>query len=227
MQLIPNYHGITILIQCLKLHSWRRGTFVETSEAIRQYTTENICYASRRWVGLDNSEKYGRLHVERVARTLSQVYPSRFGLLTCYGVVKRKDHQTAKISSIHRVFKLPMADGEPSKSQIPPIETTAVQFDGCLGLGTQLARAVSFIHTCGLVHKNMRPESTLILSEDEEESLVTLGLCYLAGFNFFFPARRHVVRVSRSERLGTEHLLSSFEARSSASGEILYAARHL
>jgi serine/threonine protein kinase len=56
-------------------------------------------------------------------------------------------------------------------------------------LAKRLANAVSFVHTAGFVHKNIRPETIVLLADDES----TLGLAVLVGFSMF----RHVKGVSR------------------------------
>jgi serine/threonine protein kinase len=57
----------------------------------------------------------------------------------------------------------------------------------CLQLAQSVATAVLYVHSCGFVHKNLRPENIIIFDEDLGNSSSTypyaIGQPYLAGYD--------------------------------------------
>lgn len=54
-------------------------------------------------------------------------------------------------------------------------------------LASELAKAVNFVHVFGFVHKNVRPETILLLSDGTS----SLGSAYLVGFERVRTAEGH------------------------------------
>lgn len=132
-----------------------------------------------------------RADAEALAKTLYHIEDGAFGLLSCRGIVKRKDPETGRLASINLIFRMPGDDAEPSSlrhllGQQPPASLTHV-----LDIARQLAKAVSFVHTCDFVHKNIRPETILVFPGVGKP----LGSAYLVGFDSFRSVNFHTARV--------------------------------
>jgi serine/threonine protein kinase len=61
-------------------------------------------------------------------------------------------------------------------------------------LGNELARSVSYVHTFGFVHKNIRPETILLLRSEES----AIGSIFLVGFDSFRMAEGKTLRKGHS-----------------------------
>lgn len=139
-----------------------------------------------------------RTDAESLAKKLSQVEPGTFGLLVCHGLIKRKNPETRHLVSMSLAFRPPTE----SKQHRQPASLRQHLMQGSSGPGCpfsltrvlsiarQLAQAVSYIHTCDFVHKNIRPETVLVFPDAEEhrdgvEKPSTLGSAYLLGFDSF------------------------------------------
>ena len=132
--------------------------------------------------------------VRKLARTLSRVDPLTFGLLRCAGVIKhlspavdtlKPPSHTAsavRVESFELIFSAPQGFGAPeslralllSPSQEHPLNE---RFE----VAKQLANSVMFVHNAQFVHKNISPETVLLLKNDSS----TLGIPFLVGFEKF------------------------------------------
>ena len=135
--------------------------------------------------------------VRKLARTLSRMNPLTFGLLRCVGVVKHLSPavdtlkppaiagSAAPKNSFEFVFSVPRGFGAPeslralllSRSQEHPLNE---RFE----VAKQLANSVMFVHNAQFVHKNISPETVLLLKTGSS----TLGMPFLVGFEKFRPA---------------------------------------
>ena len=119
-------------------------------------------------------------NVRDFALKLSRMQPHTFGLLFCKGVIWHKRGQGAESSSFRFVFRMPDGLG-----QLKSLRQFLLEGDSChslserFTLASELAKAVSFVHAFGFVHKGIRPEAILLL-EDEKSSL---GSAFLVGFD--------------------------------------------
>ncbi|CAM1507759.1 Fc.00g046070.m01.CDS01 [Cosmosporella sp. VM-42] len=152
---------------------------VQRSGSSKQYLVDTVVCDS----GLDLS--LARDDAETLAKTLQQVDPGIFGLPICHGLVKRRDFETRQISSINLVFLMPSARGIPSTLRQRLMQPGDFSLTEVLNLARQLAKAVSFIHACNFVHKNIRPETILLFPDEEPNGKVTLGSACLLGFDSF------------------------------------------
>jgi hypothetical protein len=120
--------------------------------------------------------------VRDLARKLSHADPLTFGLLNCRGVIKVVDAAKKNITSFDFVFKVPEGMEDPRS-----LRNILISGDSNLSLSDrfkvaqQLATSVSYVHTYGFVHKNIRPETVLIFQN--QKSL--LGASFLLGFEKF------------------------------------------
>lgn len=127
------------------------------------------------------------------------------GLLPCYGLIKHRDAATRTLSSIDLVFAIPpqLAQHHPRPQTLRdalqagdmPARTS---LSAVLGVARQLAEAVSFLHTCDFVHKNVRPETVLLLGQELDAAGRRrdgeMGSAYLVGFDSFRGAMSHTAR---------------------------------
>lgn len=117
--------------------------------------------------------------VRGLATKLRSADPFAHGLLKCRGVVKRLDASKKNIVSFDFVFKMPEGLGEPKglRSLLMTSDTEHSLSDR-FNVARQLARSVSYVHTYGFVHKNVRPETIVVFGRGN----VGLGSPFLLGF---------------------------------------------
>ncbi|KAK5654582.1 hypothetical protein OQA88_7211 [Cercophora sp. LCS_1] len=132
-----------------------------------------------------------RTDAEGLAKKLKHTDPSVFGLLTCHGLVKRKDKTTGRLTSIDLIFRPPSGSSPTpgGKDSLPVslrkrlMQPQNISLTQAVDIARQLASAVSFIHTCEFVHKNIRPETILFFPDSEKPE--GLGSPYMLGFDAF------------------------------------------
>lgn len=134
-------------------------------------------------------------NVQNLARKLTQLEPGTSGLLHCYGTVKRQSPQK-RLLAIDLIFRTPdqyimapvtLRQLLLERPGAPPSLTQVV------GLARQVARAISFFHTCDFVHKSVRPENMLVFlgnGEDDNADSV-LGPAFLVGYSQLRDAYFH------------------------------------
>lgn len=127
-----------------------------------------------KWRILDSISDSSKDTVRELAVRLKCANPATFGLLTCLGAVH--DEENNKFSLI---FRMPDSMSEPKtlRAKIMAYDTTH-SLSERFRLATQLARAVSSVHTFDMVHKNIRPENIILFRDSES----TLGSAFLLGF---------------------------------------------
>ncbi|MCJ1404887.1 hypothetical protein MMC11_008113 [Xylographa trunciseda] len=158
--------------------------------------------------------------VRDLARKLSSVDPFTFGILQCRGVVRVVEPGTGRPSSFDFVFQIPRElSNEPSSlrgylsSQLDHTLTDRFQ------LAKQLAKSISYIHTLGFVHKNVRPETVLGFQTNES----AFGLFFLIGFE---KVRTVDGRTRRSGDSAWEKNLYRHPHRQGLSPEDIYIMQH-
>lgn len=133
--------------------------------------------------------------VRRLAISMREapVGTNSFGWLKCKGVLKETNtpREAPPITALMMVFKVPSGYAEPMS-----LRAALLQGEACIdslsdkiNLAQDLARAVSYVHIFGFVHKNIRPETILLLRQDTScqsppTPKRTLNL-FLVGFNKF------------------------------------------
>ncbi|KAJ6786526.1 hypothetical protein PWT90_07045 [Aphanocladium album] len=176
----------------------------ETSKRVRYSTTQTIWRTrSEKFFLIDTiacsndlDVPRARADAERLATKLKQVDPKTFGLLNCQGIIKRKDSTTGRLSSIHLVFRLRPEDAGLVSLREELLRGHSFSLTAVLGLARRLAMAVSFVHTCGFVHKNIRPETILLFPghASGNDLVHTLGSAFLMGFDRFRSASFQTLR---------------------------------
>lgn len=117
--------------------------------------------------------------VRKLARMLSSVDPFTFGILQCRGVVRIMESGSRRPSSFDFVFQIPRElSNEPrtlrSYLSSSPHLTLTDRFE----LAKQMVKSISYVHTLGFVHKNVRPETVLGFSTNDSAS----DVFFLVGF---------------------------------------------
>ncbi|PVH92910.1 hypothetical protein DM02DRAFT_619642 [Periconia macrospinosa] len=127
-----------------------------------------------KWRILDSISDSSEDTVRELAVRLKSANPSTFGLLTCLAAVHEE-----KNNEFSLVFRKPdsMSEPETLRAAIMASDKTHSLSDR-FRLATQLARAVSSVHTFDMVHKNIRPENIILFRDSES----TLGSAFLLGF---------------------------------------------
>ncbi|KAK4177570.1 hypothetical protein QBC36DRAFT_326791 [Triangularia setosa] len=154
-----------------------------------------------------------------LARKLQHNDPYTFGLLACKGVAvplssstDGPNRQAAPPATLTMVFRKPAHTTGTANSlryllthTVPP-KSLSLRFD----YAKQLARSVSYVHTFGFVHKNIRPESILAFTSTRSD-LPPQSL-FLVGFENF---RRED---GSTQRLGDNTLERNLYRHSSRQG---------
>lgn len=131
----------------------------------------------------DTSVSIATTHVRDLARVLANAEPKVFGLLACHGVVKVANEQ-ADGFRFQFVFAIPPDLYNPRTLRDLFLQGATYPLDQRFQLAKELARSVTFVHTYGFVHKNIRPD-TVVVFQDHSSAL---GHSFLVGFERFRPA---------------------------------------
>ncbi|KAK5702479.1 hypothetical protein LTR17_022276 [Elasticomyces elasticus] len=115
--------------------------------------------------------------IRRLASKLRRVDPKTFGILQCRGAIKMYANQGARLTSFHVVLKA-ASSGEPHTLRRHLTNRTDHTLTERTTVAKSLATSVSYVHTLGFVHKNIRPENILGFDSDDNK----LGAFYLIGF---------------------------------------------
>ncbi|KAL7940507.1 hypothetical protein V8C42DRAFT_356192 [Trichoderma barbatum] len=135
------------------------------------------------------------------ARRLQQTDPFTFGLPQCKGILVEDDSDgankrtwtTVPPTGLSFVFRMPPTH--------PNIQSEHDSLWARFDLARQLVKAVSYVHLYEFVHKNIRPETVLILgkdnhrsakAEEEEDSEAYSETAVLVGFDnlYRYPHRQ-------------------------------------
>ncbi|KAM3471541.1 hypothetical protein MY5147_005796 [Beauveria neobassiana] len=105
--------------------------------------------------------------VRDLARKLRHKDPQTFGLLTCKGVVKDETKIGPILEvSFTLVFEKPEGLADPrSLRHLLTAGSAPSSMSEKLDIARELAKSVSYVHTFGFVHKNIRPETVLTLMD--------------------------------------------------------------
>ncbi|KAI0873146.1 hypothetical protein GGS24DRAFT_464971 [Hypoxylon argillaceum] len=120
--------------------------------------------------------------VENLAKKLQNVDPNTFGLLCCKGILKNHDPGNKQLSAIEFVYRTPRDSRRPETLRHHLLRPIPVSLSTVIRIAKQLVRSIHYVHTCGFVHKNVRPENILIFPSVEDTSL---GQSFLIGFTDF------------------------------------------
>ncbi|KAI1747501.1 hypothetical protein F4782DRAFT_421016 [Xylaria castorea] len=122
-----------------------------------------------------------KIDVKHLAKKLQNVDPNSFGLLRCKGILKHHDSAN-KLSAIDVVYRTPIDCQPPQTLRYHLLKQNPVSLSMAMRIAKQLVRSVHYVHTCGFVHKNIRPENLLIFPGSND---LSLGQSFLIGFTEF------------------------------------------
>lgn len=160
------------------------------------YTNAKVARRGNRWYIVESRTCRHEMQdlimddIRDLATRLSRADPLIFGLLNCKGAIRVTDPgQPSRVLSFSLVFNIP--DG----MEIPrSLRQTLLLYPRHSGAGPsvtrrvrmaqELAKSVSYVHTFKFVHKNINPESVLLLEDIESSHSAT----FLVGFDHFRSA---------------------------------------
>ncbi|KAL9131406.1 MAG: hypothetical protein Q9217_000674 [Psora testacea] len=117
--------------------------------------------------------------VRDLARKLSSVDALTFGILQCRGVVRVMEPGSRIPSSFDFVFQIPRGlSNEPRSLRSYLCSNLNITLTDRFELAKQMAKSISYVHTLGFVHKNVRPETVLGFETNESR----FDSFFLVGF---------------------------------------------
>ena len=140
--------------------------------------------SSELWKGLEDNIEYlidypssvsPLPDICKLAKILRKIEPFDFGILSCRGLMEGE-------AGNRLVFAVPSTLTDPQYLRtlvLSPAESYSL--DDRFSLAKQLGKAVMFVHSAGFVHKNIRPETILVLRDQDTRSL----WAFLTGFENF------------------------------------------
>ena len=131
--------------------------------------------------------------VRDLARRLSTSNAVEFGLLNCKGYVSPHKSESPRTTpyELSIIFRVPVTESEPRTLRNCLVNMSSTEsLSDRFNLASELARAIHSVHLFGFVHKNIRPESILLLGNDES----SIGSAFLIGFDSFRMASGKTLR---------------------------------
>ena len=117
--------------------------------------------------------------VRELARKLFSVDPLTFGILQCRGVIRVMEPGSGRPHSFDFIFNIPRElSNEPRSLRSYLSSNLNHTLTDRFQLAKQLAKSISYVHTLGFVHKNVRSETVLWFQTKESSS----DLFFLIGF---------------------------------------------
>lgn len=131
--------------------------------------------------------------IRDLARRLAGSDTVEFGLLSCKGYIhhRKDDCSQSTPDAFTIIFRMP-AQHLPPRSLRGCFQDMnhSHSLSDRFKLANELAKAVHFVHLFGFVHKNIRPETILLLASDE----FSIGSAFLIGFDSFRMASGRTLR---------------------------------
>lgn len=129
--------------------------------------------------------------VRELARKLSSVDSLTFGILQCRGVVRVIEPGNKRPSSFDFVFRIPgELSNEPRTLRSYLSSNLNTSLTSRFELAKQMVKSISYVHTLGFVHKNVRPETILGFQTKDSRS----ELFFLVGFQNMRTADGRTIR---------------------------------
>ncbi|KAI3580644.1 hypothetical protein IWW34DRAFT_430947 [Fusarium oxysporum f. sp. albedinis] len=159
--------------------------------------------------------------VKSLAQKLHAYEDPGFGLFKCKGVLKQGSGESSTNQlSFTFVFQVPRHLQEPRSIRgLLLSHELPHSLSDVIRIGRELAKAVSYVHLLDFVHKNIRPESALLLRNAATDDLVA----YLVGFQKF---RKDGGMTSRLGTSNWEHSLYCHPRRYGKKPEDAYIMQH-
>ena len=233
---VSSFAGASSLRDALREEPLRTVSTFLPKEGLETAQTREIPFAtakcvpragSDQWVVVDripcDSEADVSLvtkDVRELARKLSSVNPFIFGILRCRGVVRVMDFSSGKPSSFDFIFQIPRElSHEPRSLRGYLFSHVNHTLTDRFQLAKQMAKSISYVHTLGFVHKNVRPETILGFQSNDS----AFGLFFLVGYE---QVRTVDGRTQRSGDSAWEKNLYRHPHRQGLSPENIYIMQH-
>ncbi|OQE35336.1 hypothetical protein PENCOP_c013G04988 [Penicillium coprophilum] len=131
--------------------------------------------------------------IRDLARRLSGSDAMEFGLLSCKGYIQHRKPESSRSTpnAFTIIFRMPAQQVQPRSLRgcFQDMNHTHSLSDR-FKLANELAKAVHSVHLFGFVHKNIRPETILLLKSHES----SIGSAFLIGFDSFRMASGKTLR---------------------------------
>ncbi|KAK0616479.1 hypothetical protein B0T14DRAFT_568079 [Immersiella caudata] len=161
-----------------------------------------------------------------LARKLQHDEPNTFGLLSCKGFVTERDTSGPVPNVVFTlVFRTPTDLAHP-RTLRELLTATALpeSLTDRLDIAQAIAKSVSYVHTFGFVHKNVRPEAFMCFSHPGGTAAATARQAvFLVGFENF---RREEGRTHRTGDDAVERNLYRHPSRQGSSPREDYIMQH-
>lgn len=122
-----------------------------------------------------------------LVRKLQHDEPQTFGILSCKGFVTNKQPGAGPDPDVTftMIFRTPRGASNPcSLRDLLLNEPTPASLSSRFEMARELAKSVSYVHSFGFVHKNIRPESVLVFQTSDWGNRAQRS-AYLVGFENF------------------------------------------
>ena len=154
---------------------------------------------------------------QALAQRLKLVDRESSGLLACQGLVRRKSSEGV-LQHIHLLFRFRGTTPKSLREQL--LDEHDLALDQALDIARRLAQSVNFIHVCGFVHKNVRPENIVTTYH---ESGPDGQSAFLLGFTSFRNANFQTLRVGDSSIVAN---LYRHPSRQGLNTQAVYTMQH-
>ncbi|KAI1840101.1 hypothetical protein JX266_013704 [Neoarthrinium moseri] len=194
--------GIFLPAHELEKMTVQRILFCEAKAATRNSTRkgpQNFLLASMECPPIANRQLVKR-DMRDLARKLQHDDPGTFGLLSCKGVVEQLESTETDAQphvSFTMVFRAPNNLSDPrSLRHLLLSGSSRVALSDKFDIARQMATAISYVHTFGFVHKNIRPETLISYVGTQTSSSPAV---YLLGFENFRKEEGRTNRISDND----------------------------
>lgn len=233
---VSSFTGACSLRDALKEQPLQQISIFLPKDGLETARTREIPFASAKCVQRAGSDKWvvvdcipcdpevdiGSVtrNVRELAKKLCCVDPFTFGILQCRGVVRVVEPSSKRVSSFDFIFNIPKElNNEPRSLRSYFSSHSNHTLTDRFQLAKQLAKSISYVHTLGFVHKNVRPETVLGFQTNES----AFGLFFLVGFE---KVRMADGRTQRSGDSTWEKNLYRHPRRQGISPEDIYIMQH-
>ena len=192
---VSSFTGVSSLRDALREEPLQKTSVFLPADGLDATRTRRIPFASASCIQRAGSDKWvvvdcipcapevdvglATKDVRELARKLSSVDPFTFGILQCRGVVRVMEPGSGRLRSFDFIFNIPRElSSEPRSLRDYLSSNLDHTLTDRFRLAKQLAKSISYVHTLGFVHKNVRPETVLWFPTNDPGS----DLFVLVGF---------------------------------------------
>lgn len=168
-----------------KIEYRSHGLIAESSVALATYESQQVLvdtFIPDSQAELDRTSE----SIAHLANVLRQSDPNFSGLLSCLGVLYRPpEYGNTYAPKFDMLFAIPSGLEKPTSLRaLLRQKHNDFSVNERLGIATDLAKSLMFVHNSNFVHKNIRPETIVVFSHEGSR----VGKVFLQGFEQFRPA---------------------------------------